>query len=91
MMRKKGYKPQHLKCGEILIPQSGAGLRLEGCRKSQYERPAKFFKARIKEMIQNDPRVTVSEISSELGLSYSSVQHIASDGLRYSGNTSAKT
>ncbi|GFT28830.1 hypothetical protein TNCV_3585461 [Trichonephila clavipes] len=40
--------------------------------------------ARIGEMIQNDRRVTVGEIPSELGLSYGSVQHIVSDVLRYS-------
>ncbi|GFT09966.1 hypothetical protein TNCV_1114301 [Trichonephila clavipes] len=39
---------------------------------------------RIEEMIHNDHRVTLREISSELGLSYGSVQHIVSDVLRYS-------
>ncbi|GFV05224.1 hypothetical protein TNCV_224371 [Trichonephila clavipes] len=38
--------------------------------------------ARIGEMIQNDRRVTLLEISSELGLSYGSMQHIVSDVLR---------
>ncbi|GFW44596.1 hypothetical protein TNCV_4481421 [Trichonephila clavipes] len=40
--------------------------------------------AGIAEMIQNDRRVTLSKISSELGLSYGSVQHIISDVLQYS-------
>ncbi|GFX60315.1 uncharacterized protein TNCV_4740711 [Trichonephila clavipes] len=35
-------------------------------------------------MIQNDRRLTLREISSELGLSYGAVQHIVSDVLRYS-------
>ncbi|GFX27123.1 uncharacterized protein TNCV_440291 [Trichonephila clavipes] len=54
-----------------------------GCRKPQYgkEWSAKFFTARIEEMIQNDQRATVSEISSELCLSYGRVQHIVSDVL----------
>ncbi|GFU34285.1 uncharacterized protein TNCV_4158111 [Trichonephila clavipes] len=40
--------------------------------------------ARTGEMIQNDQWVTLLEISSDLGLSYSNVQHIVSDVLRYS-------
>ncbi|GFV06255.1 hypothetical protein TNCV_4589141 [Trichonephila clavipes] len=40
--------------------------------------------ARVQEMIQNDQQVTLSEISSELGLSYGRVQHIVSNVLRYS-------
>ncbi|GFV50738.1 hypothetical protein TNCV_2213991 [Trichonephila clavipes] len=79
MIRKKGYKPQHLKttyCGEILLPQSGDkwrylsyswfAVRQTGCRKPQYgkEQPAKFFKARIEEMIQNDQRVTLEDVSA---------------------------
>ncbi|GFV90366.1 hypothetical protein TNCV_4380811 [Trichonephila clavipes] len=40
--------------------------------------------ARIGEMMQNNRRVTLREISSELRLSYGSVQHIDSDALRYS-------
>ncbi|GFW16853.1 hypothetical protein TNCV_2759811 [Trichonephila clavipes] len=40
--------------------------------------------ARIGELIQNDRRVTLLEISSELGLSYNNLQHIVSDVLRYS-------
>ncbi|GFV83575.1 uncharacterized protein TNCV_5120651 [Trichonephila clavipes] len=66
-------------------------IRQTGCRKPQYgrERPAKFSTteintARIEEIIQNDRWVTLREISSELGLSYNSVQHIVSDVLRYS-------
>ncbi|GFW74078.1 uncharacterized protein TNCV_4176251 [Trichonephila clavipes] len=66
-------------------------IRQKGCRKPQYdwERPAKFFNGRnlhgtIGEMIQNDGRVTLREISSELGLSYGSVHHIVSNVLRYS-------
>ncbi|GFW85502.1 hypothetical protein TNCV_145471 [Trichonephila clavipes] len=64
-----------------------------GCRKPQYgrEQPAKFFTARIEEMIQNDRWVNLSEISSELGLSYDSVQHIVSDVLRYSKNIAVKS
>ncbi|GFT67230.1 transposable element Tcb1 transposase [Trichonephila clavipes] len=38
----------------------------------------------IEEKVQNDRRVTLSEISSELGLSCGRVQHIVSDVLRYS-------
>ncbi|GFT95284.1 hypothetical protein TNCV_3325911 [Trichonephila clavipes] len=53
-------------------------IRQTECGKLQYGRelPAKIFKARIEEMIQNDQRVTLSEISPELGLSYGCVQHI---------------
>ncbi|GFY34161.1 uncharacterized protein TNCV_2504641 [Trichonephila clavipes] len=40
--------------------------------------------ARTGEMIQNARRVTLREISSELGLRYGSVQHIVSDVLQYS-------
>ncbi|GFX36322.1 histone-lysine N-methyltransferase SETMAR [Trichonephila clavipes] len=40
--------------------------------------------ARIGEMIQNDRRITLREISSELRLSYGRVEHIISDVLRYS-------
>ncbi|GFT71180.1 histone-lysine N-methyltransferase SETMAR [Trichonephila clavipes] len=43
--------------------------------------PAEINTARIEEIIQNDRRVTLSEISH---LSYGSVQHIVSDVLRYS-------
>ncbi|GFW14903.1 hypothetical protein TNCV_1563651 [Trichonephila clavipes] len=39
--------------------------------------------ARIGKMIQKDQWVTLRAISSELGLSYGSVQHIVSDMLRY--------
>ncbi|GFX15158.1 hypothetical protein TNCV_2708631 [Trichonephila clavipes] len=35
-------------------------------------------------MVQNDQRVTLREISLEMGLSYGSVQHIVSDVWRYS-------
>ncbi|GFW52435.1 hypothetical protein TNCV_403631 [Trichonephila clavipes] len=38
--------------------------------------------ARTGEMIQNDRRVILREISSELGLSCGSVQHIVSDVLK---------
>ncbi|GFX18668.1 hypothetical protein TNCV_3311291 [Trichonephila clavipes] len=38
----------------------------------------------IVEMIQNVRRVTLHELSSKLGLSYGSVQHIVSVMLRYS-------
>ncbi|GFX42023.1 hypothetical protein TNCV_353301 [Trichonephila clavipes] len=37
--------------------------------------------ARIGEMIPNDERVTLREISSELRLSYGSLQHIVPDAL----------
>ncbi|GFW14737.1 hypothetical protein TNCV_1562001 [Trichonephila clavipes] len=40
--------------------------------------------ARIGEMLQNGRWVTLREISSELGQSYGSVQHIVSDVLPYS-------
>ncbi|GFW17879.1 uncharacterized protein TNCV_1134791 [Trichonephila clavipes] len=40
--------------------------------------------AGIGEMIQNDRRVNLLEISSDLGLSYGSVQHVVSDVLGYS-------
>ncbi|GIY82216.1 histone-lysine N-methyltransferase SETMAR [Caerostris darwini] len=40
--------------------------------------------ARVEEMIQIDLRATLREISSELRLSFGSVQHIVSDVLRYS-------
>ncbi|GFV47035.1 hypothetical protein TNCV_2699291 [Trichonephila clavipes] len=40
--------------------------------------------AQIGEMIQSDRRVTLREISSELGPIYVSVQHIVSVMLRYS-------
>ena len=40
--------------------------------------------ARVEEMIQNDRRVTLRAIASELGLSYGTVQRIVSDVLRYS-------
>ncbi|GFW46233.1 histone-lysine N-methyltransferase SETMAR [Trichonephila clavipes] len=43
---------------------------------------AEINTARVEEMIQNDRRITLSEISSELRLSYGSVQHIVSDVLR---------
>ncbi|GFX05584.1 uncharacterized protein TNCV_3434881 [Trichonephila clavipes] len=61
-------------------------IRMTGCRKLQYDRklPVKFFNDRFGEMIQNDQRVTLREILSELGLSYDSVQHIVSEVLRYS-------
>ncbi|GFU64467.1 histone-lysine N-methyltransferase SETMAR [Trichonephila clavipes] len=58
------------------------------CRKLQYgrERTAKSFTEQIDEMIQNNRRVTLREISSELRLSYGSVQHTISDVLRYSNS-----
>ncbi|GIY78641.1 histone-lysine N-methyltransferase SETMAR [Caerostris darwini] len=40
--------------------------------------------ARVEEMIQNDRRVTLREILSELGLNFGNVQHIVSDVLLYS-------
>ncbi|GFT67170.1 hypothetical protein TNCV_783231 [Trichonephila clavipes] len=54
-------------------------------RQPQYgrERPTKFFTARIEEMIQNNRWVILSEISSELGLRYGSVQQVISDELRH--------
>lgn len=39
---------------------------------------------RVEEIIQNDRRVTVHTIASELGLSYGTLQHIISDMLQYS-------
>ncbi|GFU17170.1 hypothetical protein TNCV_1854071 [Trichonephila clavipes] len=44
-------------CSEMV---SLSSIRKTGCRKPQYgrERPAKFFKVRIEEMIQNNRRVT---------------------------------
>ncbi|GFX47033.1 uncharacterized protein TNCV_316561 [Trichonephila clavipes] len=66
-------------------------IRQTGCRKPQYDRewPVKFFSDRnhhgtIIEMIQNDRWVTLREITSGLGLSYGSVQHIIFGVLRYS-------
>ncbi|GIY52925.1 hypothetical protein CEXT_430041 [Caerostris extrusa] len=52
------------------------------------ERPGKFFNdrnqpARVEEVIQNDRRVTLREISLELGLRFGSLQHIISDVLRH--------
>ncbi|GFU20285.1 histone-lysine N-methyltransferase SETMAR [Trichonephila clavipes] len=45
---------------------------------------AEINTSRVEKMIQNDRRVTLREISSELGLSYCSVQRIVSDVLPYS-------
>ncbi|GFX48062.1 hypothetical protein TNCV_4113971 [Trichonephila clavipes] len=42
---------------------------------------AEINTARIEEMIQNYRRLILSEITSELGLSYGSVRHIVSDVL----------
>ncbi|GFX14463.1 hypothetical protein TNCV_1616461 [Trichonephila clavipes] len=48
------------------------------------ERPPCSSMHEIEEMIQNDQRVILSEISSDLRLSYGTMQHIISDVLRYS-------
>ncbi|GFX91112.1 hypothetical protein TNCV_3222731 [Trichonephila clavipes] len=45
---------------------------------------AEINTARIEETIQNDGRVILREISSELGLIYGSKQHNVSEVLRYS-------
>ncbi|PRD23604.1 UNVERIFIED_CONTAM: hypothetical protein NCL1_45931 [Trichonephila clavipes] len=76
-------------CSEVV---SLFSIRQTGCRKPQHDRGSgrpsssttEITRARNGEMIQNNRRVTLSEISSELGLSYGSVQHIVSDVLRYS-------
>ncbi|GFW16969.1 uncharacterized protein TNCV_2760971 [Trichonephila clavipes] len=59
-------------------------IRQTGCRKLQHDesvRPSssttEITTARIGEMIQNDRRVNLCELLSELGLSYDSVQHIS--------------
>ncbi|GFW01984.1 histone-lysine N-methyltransferase SETMAR [Trichonephila clavipes] len=48
------------------------------------EPPSKFFKAQIEEVILNDRRITLNEISSELVRSYGSLQHIVSEVPWYS-------
>ncbi|GFW97103.1 hypothetical protein TNCV_2697251 [Trichonephila clavipes] len=60
----------------------------ESCSMAGSSRPSssttEINTARIGEMIQNARRLTLCEISSELALSYGTVQHIVSDVLRYS-------
>ncbi|GFT22286.1 hypothetical protein TNCV_3272881 [Trichonephila clavipes] len=61
---------------------------VENCTMARSGRPSSSMieinTVRNGEMIQNVRRETLSEISSELGLSYGSVQHIVFDVLRYS-------
>ncbi|GFX89608.1 hypothetical protein TNCV_73011 [Trichonephila clavipes] len=46
--------------------------------------PTEIYMVRLEEMIQNDRWLTLRENSSELGLSYGSMQFIVSHVMRYS-------
>ncbi|GFV57027.1 hypothetical protein TNCV_2931501 [Trichonephila clavipes] len=63
------------------VSASNVHSRQDVENRNMSELPAKFFTARIEEMIQNDKRVTLSEVSSELELIYGNVEHIVSDVL----------